>query len=63
MSRPTNKPKPVHLGRLDEATKPACITGRGEVTVDLDAVTCPRCSKSDTMTRILMRRKHGEVER
>jgi len=43
--------------------KPACITGRGEVTVDLDAVTCPRCGKSGTMTRILMRRKHGEVER
>ena len=63
MSRPRNKPKPVHLAALESIDAPACLRGRGKTTTDTDAVTCPACRQSGTMTRILMRRKRGEVDR
>ena len=63
MSKYQTKPKTTHLEMLERMAAPACVTGRGPTTTDIEKVTCPRCQKSGTMARIRMRIRRGEVER
>ena len=61
MNKYQTKPKPVHLEMLSTMGAPACVTGRGETSTDIEKVTCVRCQKSGTMARIRMRIHRNET--
>ena len=61
MSKYQTKPKPIHLEMLERMEAPACISGRGPTTTDIEKVTCVRCQKSGTMARIRMRIHRNET--